>query len=77
VRLGGTEGAKTTEGKVVYSTSTDTCGRSVRLVALQQPASGIRVDSHGTDSKRVTPAELAASTIKYGNQGTIRRIGRC
>ena len=28
-------------------------------------------------SKRVTAAELAASTIKYGNQGTIRRIGGC
>jgi predicted transcriptional regulator of viral defense system len=76
VRLGGTEEAKTTEGKVVYSSRARTLVDAVydwsRFNSLPRAYEWIRME---LASKRVTPAELAACTIKYGNQGTIRRIG--
>ena len=33
------------------------------------------MDTQRTESKRVTPAELVAVTLKYGDIGTIRRMG--
>jgi predicted transcriptional regulator of viral defense system len=76
VRLGGTEEAKTAEGKVIFSSRPRTLVDAVydwsRFNSLPRAYEWIRTE---LVSKRVTAEELAASTLKYGNQGTIRRIG--
>lgn len=75
-RLGGTEEAKTAEGKVMYSSRARTLVDAVydwsRFNSLPRAYEWIRTE---LVSKRVTAAELTAITLKYGNQGTIRRIG--
>jgi predicted transcriptional regulator of viral defense system len=75
-RLGGTEEAATPQVKAVYSSRVRTLVDAVydwsRFNSLPRAYAWIRDE---LAAKRVTQAELVTSTIRYGNQGTIRRIG--
>jgi predicted transcriptional regulator of viral defense system len=76
-RLGDTEIVQTTEGsKAVYSSRARTLLDAVydwaRFNTLPRAYEWIRKE---LKAKRVTPAELVAVTLKYGDIGTIRRMG--
>lgn len=76
-RLGDTEIAQTAEGsKVVYCSRARTLLDAVydwsRFNTLPRAYEWIRKE---LKAKRITPAELVAVTLKYGDIGTIRRIG--
>jgi predicted transcriptional regulator of viral defense system len=76
-RLGGTEKFKTADGlTAVYSSRTRTLVDAVydwpRFNSLPRGFEWIRRE---LAAKRVSPGDLVAETIRFGNQGTIRRIG--
>jgi predicted transcriptional regulator of viral defense system len=76
-RLGDTEMVQTAEGlKAVYSSRVRTLLDAVydwsRFNSLPRAYDWIRKE---LKAKRVTPAELVAVTLKYGDIGTIRRMG--
>jgi predicted transcriptional regulator of viral defense system len=76
-RLGGTEVAQTAEGwNAVYSSRVRTLLDAVydwsRFNTLPRAYEWIRKE---LKAKRMTPAELVSVTLKYGDIGTIRRIG--
>jgi predicted transcriptional regulator of viral defense system len=76
-RLGDTETAETADGfKVVYCSRARTLLDAVydwsRFDSLPRGYDWIRKE---LKAKRVTAAELVAVTLKYGDIGTIRRIG--
>jgi predicted transcriptional regulator of viral defense system len=76
-RLGSTEDVKTVDGLVaVYSSRVRTLVDAVydwsRFDSLPRGYNWIRRD---LATKRVQAAELVRTTLRYGNQGTIRRIG--
>lgn len=76
-RLGSTEEIKTAEGQVaVYSSRARTLVDAVydwsRFNSLPRGYQWIRRD---LAAKRVTAAELVTLTLRYGDIGTIRRIG--
>lgn len=76
-RLGDTEIVQTAEGsKVVYSSRTRTLLDAVydwsRFNTLPRAFGWIRKE---LKAKQVTPGELVAVTLKYGDIGTIRRMG--
>ena len=76
-RLGDIEIVKTTEGsKAVYSSRTRTLLDAVydwsRFNTLPRAYEWIRKQ---LNAKQVTPAEFVAVTLKYGDIGTIRRVG--
>jgi predicted transcriptional regulator of viral defense system len=76
-RLGGTEKVKNTEGEVLFYSS---LARSLmdavydwsRFDSLPRGYGWIRRE---ISAERVTASELATIVIRYGNQGTARRIG--
>jgi len=76
-RLGDIETMETAEGsKTIYSSCARTLLDAVydwsRFNSLPRAYEWIRNE---LKAKRVTPAELVAVTLKYGDIGTIRRIG--
>jgi predicted transcriptional regulator of viral defense system len=76
-RLGGTEEYQTKEGlTAMYSSRVRTLVDAVydwsRFDSLPRAYDWIRQE---LAASRVDPAELVRVTIRYGNQGTIRRIG--
>lgn len=76
-RLGDTEVVQTAEGsKAVYSSRARTLLDAVydwsRFNTLPRAYEWIRKE---LKAKRVTPAELVSVTLKYGDIGTIRRMG--
>lgn len=76
-RLGGTEDLTTPEGlKAVYSSRVRTLVDAVydwsRFSGLPRAYEWIRRELAGG---QVTVADLVRTTVKYGNQGTVRRIG--
>jgi len=76
-RLGDTEIVETAEGtKAIYSSRARTLLDAVydwsRFNTLPRAYEWIRKEIKG---KRVTPAELISVTLKYGDIGTIRRMG--
>ncbi len=76
-RLGDTEQVDTAEGETaVYSSRVRTLIDAVydwsRFNSLPRAYEWIRKE---LKAKRVTPAELVSVTLKYGDIGTIRRIG--
>jgi len=76
-RLGNTEQVDTAEGQTaVYSSRVRTLLDAVydwsRFNTLPRAYNWIRKE---LKAKRVTPAELVAVTLKYGDIGTIRRMG--
>jgi predicted transcriptional regulator of viral defense system len=76
-RLGGTEQIETASGETtVYSSRVRTLVDAVydwsRFDSLPRAYDWIRTD---IDAGRITTADLAKTTIRYGNLGTIRRIG--
>jgi predicted transcriptional regulator of viral defense system len=75
-RLGDTEEVATPEGAAVYSSRVRTLVDAVydwsRFNSLPRAYKWIEGE---LTADRVTPAELVACTVRYGNQGTIRRIG--
>jgi len=76
-RLGDTEQVETTEGETaVYSSRVRTLLDAVydwsRFNTLPRAYDWIRNE---LKAKRVTPAELVSVTLKYGDIGTIRRMG--
>ncbi|MPZ76288.1 MAG: hypothetical protein GEU77_07165 [Deltaproteobacteria bacterium] len=76
-RLGDTEQIETTEGEIaVFSSRVRTLLDAVydwsRFNSLPRAYEWIRKELKST---RVTPAELVAVTLKYGDIGTIRRMG--
>lgn len=76
-RLGGTEKFKTADGlTAVYSSRTRTLVDAVydwsRFNSLPRGFDWIRRE---LAAKRVSPSDLVAETTRFGNQGTIRRIG--
>ena len=76
-RLGGTEEVKMAEGvKAVYSSRVRTLVDAVydwsRFKSLPRAYEWIRRE---LISRRVSTAELVRAVIKYGNQGTLRRMG--
>lgn len=76
-RLGGTEEAKTTEGlTAVYSSRARSLVDAVydwsRFDTLPRAYDWIRRER---SAGRVEAAELVTMTLRYGNQGTLRRIG--
>jgi len=76
-RLGNTEEEQTTEGSgVLYSSRARTLLDAVydwsRFNTLPRAYEWIRKE---LKAKRVTPAELVSVTLKYGDIGTIRRMG--
>ncbi len=76
-RLGGTEEVPTPEGlTIIYSSRVRTLMDAVydwsRFDSLPRGYEWIRKD---LTAKRVTPADLVNTTLRYGNQGTARRIG--
>jgi len=76
-RLGDTEMAETAEGgKAIYSSRARTLLDAVydwsRFNSLPRVYGWIRKE---LKAKRVTPAELVSVTLKYGDIGTIRRMG--
>jgi predicted transcriptional regulator of viral defense system len=76
-RLGDTEIVQTAEGsKSIYSSRVRTLLDAVydwsRFDTLPRAYEWIRKE---LKAKRVTPAELVAVTLKYGDVGTIRRMG--
>ncbi len=76
-RLGDTEVVQTSEGsKAVYSSRVRTLLDAVydwsRFNSLPRAYQWIRND---LKAKQVTPGELVAMTLKYGDIGTIRRMG--
>ena len=76
-RLGDVETIETTEGsKTVYSSRARTLLDAVydwsRFNSLPRGYEWIRKE---LKAKRVAPAELVAVTLKYGDVGTIRRMG--
>ena len=76
-RLGATEIVQTSEGsKAVYSsrmrTLLDAAYDWSRFNTLPRAYDWIRKE---LKAKRVTAAELVAVTLKYGDIGTIRRMG--
>ena len=76
-RLGDTEMVQTAEGlKAVYSSRARALLDAVydwsRFNSLPRAYGWIRKE---LKSKRVTPAELVSVTLKYGDIGTIRRMG--
>ena len=76
-RLGSTEEVRTPEGlKAVYSSRVRTLLDAVydwsRFNSLPRAYKWIR---GGLAAKRVTPADLVSVTLRYGDKGTIRRIG--
>ena len=76
-RLGDTEAAQTSDGlKAVYSSRARTLLDAVydwsRFNTLPRAYEWIRKE---LKAKRVTPVELVSITLKYGDIGTIRRMG--
>jgi predicted transcriptional regulator of viral defense system len=76
-RLGDTEQYETTEGQIaVYSSRVRTLLDAIydwaRFNTLPRAYEWIRKE---LKAKRVTPTELVAVTLKYGDIGTIRRMG--
>lgn len=76
-RLGDTTEIKTAEGKTaVYSSRARTLLDAVydwsRFASLPRAYEWIRRD---LAAKKTTPADLIRVTLRYGNQGTIRRMG--
>jgi predicted transcriptional regulator of viral defense system len=76
-RLGDTEMVQTAEGlKAVYSSRARALLDAVydwsRFNSLPRAYGWIRKE---VKSKRVTPSELVSVTLKYGDIGTIRRVG--
>ncbi len=75
-RLGNTEEAKTPSGPVVYSSRVRTLVDAVydwsRFDSLPRAYAWIRGD---LEANRVDATDLAKSAVRYGNLGTIRRIG--
>jgi predicted transcriptional regulator of viral defense system len=76
-RLGGTEEVTTSEGLVaVYASRARTLVDAVydwaRFNSLPRGFQWIRRE---LDRKRVTPVELVKMTLRYGDVGTIRRMG--
>lgn len=76
-RLGGAEEATTREGSVaVYASRARTLVDAVydwaRFNSLPRGYGWIRRD---LGAKRVTPAELVDTTLRYGDIGTMRRVG--
>jgi predicted transcriptional regulator of viral defense system len=76
-RLGGTEQIETASGETtVYSSRVRTLLDAVydwsRFDSLPRAYDWIRTD---INAGRITTADLAKTTIRYGNFGTIRRIG--
>ncbi len=76
-RLGSTEKVKTAEGlTAVYSSRVRTLVDAVydwsRFNSLPRAYGWIRQE---LETKRVDPAELIKVTLRYGDKGTIRRIG--
>src|SRR3990170_3602251 len=76
-RLGGTEEVKTSEGLVaVYASRARALVDAVydwsRFNSLPRGYAWIRRE---LEKKRVTPAELVDMTLRYGDIGTMRRIG--
>ena len=76
-RLGDTEQVETPSGEtMVYSSRVRTLVDAVydwsRFDSLPRAYEWIRSD---IDASRVDPADLGKSVIRYGNRGTIRRIG--
>lgn len=76
-RLGGTEQARTPEGLImVYSSRVRTLMDAVydwsRFGSLPRAYDWIRQD---LKAKRISEADLVRVTVRYGNQGTVRRIG--
>ena len=76
-RLGDTEMGETAEGaKAIYSSRARTLLDAVydwsRFNSLPRAYDWIRKE---LKAKRVTPAELVSVTLKYGDIGTIRRMG--
>lgn len=76
-RLGGTEITKTPEGlEAVYSSRARTLADAVydwsRFNSLPRAYEWIRRE---LAKKRVTPADIVTTTLRYGDIGTIRRIG--
>jgi predicted transcriptional regulator of viral defense system len=76
-RLGSTEEVKTEAGlKAVYSSRVRTLVDAVydwsRFGSIPRAYDWIRME---LKANRVSPAELVSAAIRYGNQGTVRRIG--
>ena len=76
-RLGDTEQVQTPSGAtMVYSSRVRTLVDAVydwsRFDSLPRAYDWIRSD---IDASRIEPADLAKSAVRYGNRGTIRRIG--
>ena len=76
-RLGGTEEVKTSEGLVaVYASRVRALVDAVydwaRFNSLPRGYGWIRRE---LDKKRVTPTELTDMTLRYGDVGTVRRMG--
>jgi predicted transcriptional regulator of viral defense system len=76
-RLGDTEQVETPSGEtMVYSSRERTLVDAVydwsRFDSLPRAYDWIRSD---IDANRIDPADLAKSAVRYGNRGTIRRIG--
>jgi predicted transcriptional regulator of viral defense system len=76
-RLGDTEQAETPAGDtMVYSSRERTLVDAVydwsRFDSLPRAYNWIRRD---LGAERITPADLVKSAVRYGNRGTIRRIG--
>jgi predicted transcriptional regulator of viral defense system len=76
-RLGGTEQVETPSGDtMVYSSRERTLVDAVydwsRFDSLPRAYDWIRND---LEAKRIDPSDLAKSAIRYGNRGTVRRIG--
>ena len=76
-RLGDTEQVEMSSGEImVYSSRVRTLVDAVydwsRFDTLPRAYDWIRRD---LDAGRITPADLAKTTVRYGNLGTIRRIG--
>ena len=76
-RLGGTEEVKTSEGLVaVYASRARALVDAVydwaRFNSLPRGYGWIRRE---LDKKRVTPTELTDMTLRYGDVGTVRRMG--
>jgi predicted transcriptional regulator of viral defense system len=76
-RLGDTDQVETPSGEMmVYSSRERTLVDAVydwsRFDSLPRAYDWIRGD---IDASRIDPAGLAKSTIRYGNRGTVRRIG--
>lgn len=75
-RLGGTEKVTTEQGRAVYSSRARSLVDAVydwsRFDGIPRAYGWIEQE---LKTRRVSVAELVAMTIRYGNQGTIRRIG--